>query len=130
MSDAYRRNRTFHRDISGSLTVAAATGDTTLVTVRNANTTIYVQQVIVYITTDAAQSMSFEDTADTPVVVCKVTTSPGVDTRWAFDFGPDGRPLTEGKNFNLNVSAAGLAGHVEWYGYSKLTSPVAAASTN
>lgn len=128
--DAYRRQRTFHRDISGSLTLAAATGDTVLVTVRNANTTIYVQQVIVYITTDAAQSMSFEDTANTPVVVCKVTTSPGVDTRWSFDFGPNGRPLTEAKNFNLNVSAAGLAAHIEWYGYSKITTPMAVGATN
>lgn len=128
--DGYENARTYNQDISGALTVATGTGDTTLVTVRNANTTIYIQQVVAYITTDAAQSWSFEDSATSAVVVCKVTTSPGVDTRWAFDFGPRGKPLTEGKNFLLNVSAAGLAGHIEWYGYSKLTSAVAMGPTN
>jgi len=128
--DGYQRERSINQDISGSLTATASTGDTTLVTVRNANTTIYVQQVVVYITTDAAQSWSFEDSNTSAVVVCKVTTSPGVDTRWAFDFGPRGRPLTEGKNFMLNVSAAGLAGHIEWYGYQRLTSAMAMGPTN
>jgi hypothetical protein len=126
--DEYRRLRTFYKDISESLTIAAGTGDTTLVTARNSSSTIYVQQVIMYITTDAAQNASFEDS--TGVIVCKVSTSPGVDTRWAFDFGSRGRPLTQGANFVLNVSAAGLAGHIEWYGYSKLSSAVAAGTTN
>jgi hypothetical protein len=130
MSEPYRRLRTFYRDISGALTVAAATDDQTLVTVRNANHTIYIQRVIAYITTDAAQSWNFTDSADTPISICKVTMSPGVDTRWDFDFGPEGAPLTEGKNFLLNMSAAGLAGHIEWNGYSKQTSPVAVGSTN
>jgi hypothetical protein len=130
MTDDYRRKRTFHRDISGALTATASTGDTTLVTVRNAYHTIYIQRVIAYITTDAAQSWSFEDSADTPIAICKVTTSPGVDTRWDFDFGPSGAPLTEAKNFVLNVSAAGIAGHIEWYGYSKQTSTMAVGSTN
>jgi hypothetical protein len=130
MTDSYLRKRTFYQDISSALTVAVGTGDTTLVTARNANSTIYIQRVIVYVTTDAAQSFSFEDSANTPVVVAKVSTSPGVDTRWDFDFGPNGRPLTEGKNFVLNVSAAGLAGSVEWYGYSKLTTPMAVGSNN
>lgn len=128
--DGYDKQRTIHHDISGTLTVAAGTGDTTLVTVRNTSTTIYIQQVIAYITTDAAQSWSFEDSASSAVVVCEVTTSPGVDTRWAFDFGPIGKPLTEGKNFVLNMSAAGLAGHIEWYGYSHLTSAMAMGPTN
>jgi len=128
--DGYEKQRTTYQDVSGTLKATTTTDDTTLVTVRNAYTTIYVQQVIVYITTDAAQSWSFEDSASTPVVACKVTTSPGVDSRWAFDFGPIGKPLTEAKNFVLNVSAVGLAGHIEWYAYSKLTSPMAMGPTN
>lgn len=130
MSDPYRRARTFHQSISGNLAVTSSTDDTTLVTVRNANTTIFIQQVYAYITTDAAQSWSFEDSNGTAVKVCKVTTSPGVDTAWRWDFGPRGVPLTEGKNFVLNVSATGLAGHIEWEGYAKLTSAVAAGPTN
>ena len=126
-ADGYR---TFHRDVSGSLNVATTTGDTTLVTVKNTSSTIYIQRIIGYVTTDAAQSISFEDTATTPVSLAKITTSPGDETRWDFDYGDEGFPLTEGKNFNMNVSAAGLEVNVKWYGYSKLTSPMAAGSTN
>ena len=130
MDDAARRARTFHRSISGSATYAASDTTATLVTVRNANSTIYIQRVIAYITTDAAQSWTFQDSNGTPVVVCAVTTSPGVNTRWDFDFGPRGKPLTEGKNFVISMSAAGLAGHIEWEGYSKITTAMAAGTTN
>jgi len=122
-ADGYRR---FYQDISGSLAVTASTGDTTLVTAKNASHTIYIQRIIVYITTDAAQSMSFEDSNGTPKKIAEVTSSPGDETRWDFWFGDQGVPLTEGKNFVLNVSAAGLAGHIEWEGYQKLTAVGAA----
>jgi len=122
--------RQVNQDISGHLTATTSTDDTTLVTARNTSTTIYIQRIIVYITTDAAQSWSFEDSNGTAKIVAKVTTSPGVDTRWDFYFGARGKPLTEGKNFVLNVSATGLAGQVEWEGYQRLTTAVAAGSTN
>ena len=122
--------RKTHRDVSTELTMLAGTGDTTLITATSASHTIFVQRIIAYITTDAAQSWSFEDTAGTPVQVAVVTTSPGDDTRWDFDFGEEGLPLTEGTNLNLNVSAAGLAGRIKVYAYQKLTSPVAAGSSN
>lgn len=120
--------RRFYQDASTELTVAAGTGDTTLITVRNANHTIYVQRIIGWISTDAAQSISFEDTADTPYQIAEITTSPGDSTRWDFDYGDEGLPLTKGKNLNMNVSAAGLAGSVKVYAYQKLVGPVAAAS--
>lgn len=122
--------RRWNMDVSGSLIVAAATGDTTLVTVRNANSTLFIQRIVFYVTTDAAQSIAFVDSNGTPVGAAKVTTSPGVDTRWEFTFGERGMPLTEGKNFVMDVSAAGLAGNLEWEGYSRLTSAVAPGTTN
>ena len=122
--------RRFYRDISGSLVAAASATTSTLVTAKNANSTIFIQNIVVYVTTDAAQSWTFQDSASTPVVVAAVTTSPGVNTRWEFDFGDVGMPLTEGKNFVMNVSAAGLAGNIEWYGYSKLSSAIAVGSNN
>lgn len=128
LSDEWYRQ--VNQDISGHLAATTTTDDTTLVTVRNANSTIYIQRVIVYITTDAAQSWAFEDSNSSAKAVCKVTTSPGVDTRWDFYFGPRGLPLTEAKNFVLNVSAVGLAGTIEWYGYQRITTPMAAGSTN
>lgn len=120
--------RRIYTDISGTLTATTSTDDTTLVAAK-ASHTVWIQRVIVYITTDAAQSWAFEDSNGSAKAVCKVTTSPGVDTRWDFDFGDAGVPLTEGKGFVLNVSGTGLAGHIEWYGYRKLTAANVDAAT-
>ena len=122
--------RRIYRDVSTALTATTATGDTVLITATTANHTIFVQRIIVYITTDAAQSWSFEDTAGTPVQVSEIPTSPGDNTRWDFDFGEEGLPLTEGTNLNLNVSATGLAGRIKVYAYQKLTSAAAAGTNN
>lgn len=110
----------WYRNVSNNWTIAAADGDLTLITART-NYTIYVQRIIVYITTDAAVSWSFEDDAGTPVQVANIPASPGDDTRWDFDFGPRGKPLTEAKDLELNVSATGLAGHIEIEAYMRRT---------
>lgn len=110
--------RTRYTDISGNGTLAAGGGDQTLVTGKT-GWTIYIQRIIAYITTDAAQSASFEDDNGTPKQIANIPASPGDDTRWDFDFGAAGVPLTAAKDFELNVSAAGLAMHFEWEGYSK-----------
>ena len=120
--------RSFHRDVSTELTVLAATGDTTLITATSASHQIFVQRIIVYITTDAAQSMAFEDTAGTPVKIAEVPSSPGDETRWDFDYGDEGWALTAGTNLNMNVSAAGLAGIVKVYAYQRITPGVAMAA--
>lgn len=125
-ADGYRR---FYQDVSGHLLMAAADGDTTLVTVKNSNYTLYIQRIVVYITTDAAQSWAFEDNNGTPKKIFEVTTSPGDETRWEFWAGDKGVPLTAGKNFVLNASAAGLAGSIEWEGYQVLNNGTAASST-
>lgn len=121
-ADGYRR---FYQDASMQFTRTAGEGDLTLIAAK-ANHTTYVQRIIVYITTDAAQSWSFEDDNGTPKKIAEVTTSPGDETRWDFDFGDIGVPLTEAKDLELNVSAAGLAGHGEVYAYYKLTAVGAA----
>jgi hypothetical protein len=118
--------RTTYRDISGALALTAATGDTTLVSNASANGlgtgwTLFIQRIIVWVSTDAAQSMSFEDDNGTPRQIAEVTTSPGDSTRWDFDYGDRGVPLTEAKDFELNVSAAGLAGMIVWEGYARRT---------
>lgn len=112
--------REFYQDISGTVTMAASDTTKTLVTVKNANYQLHIQRIIVYINTDAAQSWTFQDSNGTPLKLCAVTTSPGADTRWDFDFGDAGYPLTLGKNLTLTTSAAGLAGDVRWYGFQKL----------
>lgn len=108
-----------HKTCHGSLHFTTTTDDTTLVTAASTTQQIHINRVIISIKTDAAQSLTFEDSNSSAVYVCKVTTSPGADTRWDFDFGEKGVPLTAGKNFVMNASAVGLAGHVEWQGYRK-----------
>lgn len=121
--------RRWNEDISGSLTFSAAAVTSTIKTVRNANSTIYVQRVIVYITTDAAQSLTIQDSAGK--VLCSVTVSPGANTRWDFPLGGDkGVPCGEGASLTATFSAAGLAGTLSWEGYQRLTSAVAQGTTN
>lgn len=116
------------QDISGTLEIAAADGDTTLVTNPNTAYSIFIQQIDVQIKTDAAQSWSFEDNASTARIVGSVPSSPGVGHREVADYGPLGVQLNEGKNFLVNVSAAGLAGTIVWRGYMRPTAASRAAS--
>ena len=120
--------RNVYNDISGDLVVLAATDDTTLVSVRNASHTIFIQRIIFFVSTSAAQSMSFEDSANTPVQIAEIPATPADSTRWDFDFGEEGTPLTAGKDFKMMVSAAGLAGILKWYGYQRVVGAVAMAS--
>lgn len=124
--DAYLEYRRIYSDISGTLALTTSTDDTTLVTNANVNDTIFIQALRVYILTDAAQSISFEDSNSPAKVVARVPTSPGADMPFVWDFGPKGVPLTVGKNFVANVSATGLAAHIEWDGYQKRTAVASA----
>ena len=124
--------RTFYQDISSNLVVTAATSTTTLVTARSTtNHTIYIQRIVMFILTDpGALKIDFQDTAGTPFVVAEIPANPGNDTRWDFDFGEQGIPLTQGKNFQFVPAGTGFVGHIEYYGYSKLTAAMAAGTGN
>ena len=116
-TQGYEHISRLHPSADGELDFAASQTTVTLKAAKSASHTIHIQRIIVWIKTDAAQSLTFQDTAGTPIIVCKVTTSPGADTRWDFDFGPRGKTLTVGEDLTATFSAAGLAGHIEWYGY-------------
>lgn len=119
--------RSFYQDISGNLQFTASTGTTTLATVKNSNYTLYIQRIVVFFTTSAAQSVTFDDTSNT-YSIAVIPASPGVDTRWDFDFGDAGMPLASGKSFEINMTA-GNAGVLTYYGYQKLNNATAVAST-
>lgn len=115
-------HRTRHKDISGSTVLAAA--DNLSVTPRvlaagRAGYTIFVQRVNVNVITDNAATLTVQDDG-TPVVVAKTKASPGIGPI-PFEFGEEGRALTEGKDLELANSAAGLAADVHWEGYMKAT---------
>lgn len=120
----YLYYRRVYQDVSTELAVAATDDDQTLITVKNANYTIFVQRIIAYITTSGAFSWSFEDSNSPAKKIAGVTNPPGVDTMWTFDYGEEGLPLTQGKNLLLNVSAAGLAGQIKVYAYQRQTAVV------
>jgi hypothetical protein len=117
--DNFNYTRKAYPSADGDLAFTTAQTTATIETAKSATHTIYITRIIVWIKTDAAQSLTFQDNNGTPVIIAKIPTSPGADTRWDFDFGPKGVPLTLGKNLTATFSAAGLAGHMEWYGYQK-----------
>jgi hypothetical protein len=127
MSDPYRRRTSFYQDISGAFNVGTATTTTTLVTARNANYTIWIQKLHIEVTTSAVQTWTFADSAGTPVNIVPAVSTSSI-AHFDFDFGPEGVPLTLGKNFVLTISAAGAAGWVSWEGYSVLANGTAVGS--
>lgn len=119
--------RVFYQDCSydGNL----LTTDTTTVhaIAAKANYTVYIQAIVVNITTDAAQTLTFQDTANTPVVIVKTRSSPGLGpVDESVDFGPEGKALTESKGLDMVISGAGLGASIKVIAYRKLTGVAAA----
>jgi hypothetical protein len=106
-----------HKAFNVNLNLTTTTDDTTLVTAASTTQQLFVTSIIFTCETDAAQSITFQDSATSPVYVAKIPTSPGADSQWLFEFGAKGRPLTAGKNLVMNVSAVGLAGNIQVEGY-------------
>lgn len=90
----------------------------TLVTVRNANYTLYIQRITYVPTTVAAQAITVKDSAGTPVLVALIPASQA--TPYVAEFGVEGLPLTEGKNLTA-ANTAGPGGRFKIECYAKLT---------
>ncbi len=115
--EGYSLRRRQWQDVSVQLNVLAG-GDPAVNPLIDcpANHTIYLQRILVTVTTDAAKILTFKDTAGTPVVFGATKASPGIGTI-ILDYGPDGVALTANKDLQLATDGAGLAGviHVEAY---------------
>lgn len=122
------RRREVFQDMTKAITLVATDTTQDAFLAKKANYTIWVQRIVVWISTSAAQSMTFQDDAGTPLVVAVVPSSPGANTRWDFDFGPVGRPLGENQDLDITLSAAGLAGSVIIYAYRAPSSPITASA--
>lgn len=118
----YSRKLDRYTDVSVSYTVVAATDYSTATQkiAGVAGETIYVQKILVVVTTDNAATQLFQDSAGTPIIVAGTKASPGIGPI-LFDFGPDGFALTEGKDLNHKMSAAGIAASVTITAYRKRT---------
>lgn len=114
--------RTQYSDKTVRRTVLAA--DTTtehadVITPKSANHIIYVQRILFSVSTDAAQTITFRDDNNTPKVIGQSKSSPGLGLHVVGDYGAEGVPLTAGKNLDMILSAAGLAGIVTIEAYEK-----------
>lgn len=113
----YTRKRLIFQDVSTTLSFSASTDDTTLITGRSSHT-IFIQRIMVWVKTSTTATETFQDHT-TAKQIAVIPASPGANTRWDFDFGPDGVPLTTGENLLWNVSAVGHAGHLVVEAYMK-----------
>lgn len=105
----------------------AADTTKTLVTVRNANYTLYIQRITYTPTTVAAQAITIKDSAGTPVLVALVPSSQA--TQYVADFGIQGLPLTAGKNLT-SANTAGPGGRFKIECYAKLSSVIGCDAAN
>lgn len=119
-----------------------AADDTTalnnILTPKSANHQLFIQKLVFYETTESnGKSLTFQDDASTAVVLGKyfsVTAAAGIPKSLELDFGPAGYALTAGKNLDVVVSAAGIAGALHIEAYEKIvtgainTGTVAASS--
>lgn len=117
------------RGIPQNADVELATTDSTktLVTVRNSNYTLYVQRITYVPTTVAAQAITVKDSAGTPVLQALIPASQALP--YVADFGPEGHPLTAGKNLTCS-NTAGPGGQFKIECYAKLTSVIAIDNAN
>lgn len=130
MADGYLRRRRQYQDISGTLAVNSTGTTTTVKSARSANYTLFIQRWRFRITTGAAQTWSVQDTNSSPLTISGLVDVSTAPSSAGEDFGPEGVPLTAGKNLTLTISAAGAAGIFEWEGYQKPTSTIAADAAN
>lgn len=131
-----RENKAFQVDIAITGAEVLATHAKT---VRSANHTLYVQRIVLSITTHVATfSLTVQDDANTPVPIAKRTDlagAAGVPDVIEWNFGPRGTALTAGKNLDYlaNAGGSGFVGRLHIEGYEKQSATVnlgTAASAN
>jgi hypothetical protein len=120
----YRR---IYRDKSTSLQVAAASAGQAGVIAAVTGHTVYVQRIVVAILTSAAQTITFRDTAGSPVSIAIIPASAAVGTIYNFDFGARGVALTAEKGLDIS-GTAGPAYTVSVEAYARQTSALSQAS--
>lgn len=120
MPEPYQRQREVNQNVSGFFRTSAATTTTTLVTNTDTLVQIFLQKIHIEITTGAAQTWTFRDTAGTPLELVPAVSVAAI-SHFDFDFGPGGIGLTLGKNLELLISAAGAVGWCTWEAYQKRT---------
>ena len=102
-----------------------------VLTPKSANHQIFLQKVVLSITTHAADVYTVDDDGAGPAIAVHTDAAAGagVPSVVEWDFGPTGRPVTKGANVDVSHSSTGV-GIIHIEGYERLVGPVAPASTN
>lgn len=139
MAEAHKefdQTRPFHRPWQVDYDLVAGTaGPVELKAVRSASHCLHILHIVVAVTTYSAKTMTFQDDAGTPVPIGFFSipgTAPtgGGNQEYRIDFDGSGTPLTTGKNLDLVLSGAGVAGRIHIEGYEAIDTPMAYGSNN
>lgn len=136
MAKSAAEYRTDYKDKSTTLQILAATDDqASFIAPKTSLHQLYIQRIVVSITTYSAKTWTFQDSAGTPVPIYHISIPaaaaalPSESGGFTIDFGDAGVALTVGQGLSLDVSAAGAAGIIRVEAYEKLT-VAAVGSTN
>lgn len=130
----YQREHTAKNTSRQVLATDTSTELGNLITPKTTSHQLWIQKIVFYETTESnGKTLTFQDDSGTPIklgVYSSVTAAAGIPKSLVLDFGPQGYPLGVGKNFDVVVSAAGIAGALHIEAYEKLGAAVAQGSTN
>lgn len=125
MAVRHRNYLSQYKDLSRALNLLATDTPTTVgadFLAGRAGYTIYILKIIVHVRTAAAQAITFQDDAGTPVVIAVLPASAAAGDQHVLVDVQDGPgiPLTEGKNLDI-TGAAGVAATISIVAYLKPT---------
>lgn len=135
----YGHYQRFHTSRNADVNLVVGTaGPVTVIAARSAGHQTFVQKIVVSINVYSAKTMTFQDTAGTPVLLglfsipAAAAALVSESGQIILDFGPQGIALTIGKDLNLVLSGAGIGAaiHVEAYEKIGTTTGLAIATTN
>ena len=137
MTRDYGWYRSTYADENTGVVVGPLTANPhTLIAAPSANYQVFVQRISINVGTYAAETWTFQDTADSPVKIA-VDSIPAAATALrsesgsiVHDFGAEGVPLTQGKGLSLSRSAANTSGAVTVEAYRRLIGPLAMSNSN
>jgi hypothetical protein len=122
--------RTWYRDISRTLNIEAGDVPSTVganFLVGKAGFTIFVQRISVHVLTAAAQAITFQDDAGSPIEIAILPASAAVGDLHVLLSSEEGVALTPGTNLDI-VGAAGVQCRVIVEAYLKQTSALSVAA--
>ena len=129
--------KTYGRLSADATITATAQAATAALTVRNSSYQIYVQKILLSITThaNAKVALTVQSSNGTPVVIFSrtdLTAAAGVPDVIECDFGPVGIAIAAGESVDWlwSTGGSGPTGRAHIEGYQRLVGPVAQAATN